>query len=480
MRHLTDRRPERPRDEAPVHIGAARSGGLVSARTVFELETLRGRPYGRASLLAVTQPPADSPPGTVQSSGTGQPRPSLPVLYALGFLAFFMFGLVQAGYGPAYPNLGREYAQPLATVGITSSLHFVGSAVGTVLLGVFLTRLSLRSSLMLGGVTLLLGLLGVAFAPAWALVLVGAVVGGLGYGTLSAGFNLAFAQLGPGPSNLVNGLFGVGSVVSPLLVTLLARGSHAPPFVLMGVMAALLALGIRLLWPRPADPLEAGAETAATEPSHRTLPAAPGSRRPLALFGLCFFLYVGIEAGLGNWATTYFLRQGAAQAALLTSFYWLALTLGRFVFAALGSRFTPMSVLIFATGGAMLGCGLMLLGGPGPVPGTLLPDGLISSAPLPTWLAPAGLILAGFCIAPVFSSQLAWFARTQPPRLLPYMLTLGGVGGALLPALTGLALPRLGVTSVPLAPLIIAALLLGSALLLNWTLRRQSLLRHTR
>ena len=59
------------------------------------------------------------------------------------------------------------------------------------------------------------------------------------------------------------------------------------------------------------------------------------------------------------------------------------------------------------------------------------------------------------------------------------MLTLGGVGGALLPALTGLALPRLGVGSVPLAPLIIAALLLGSALLLNRTLRRQTLLRHT-
>ena len=107
----------------------------------------------------------------------------------------------------------------------------------------------------------------------------------------------------------------------------------------------------------------------------------------------------------------------------------------------------------------------------------LLLGGLISSAPLPAWLAPAGLILAGFCIAPVFSSQLAWFARTQPPQLAPYMLTLGGVGGALLPALTGLALPRLGVASVPLTSLIIAALLLASALLLHRSLKRQTRLR---
>ncbi len=424
----------------------------------------------------MTQPPAASQPlPNSQLTLTLQPpAPPLPVLYALGFLAFFMFGLVQAGYGPAYPNLGREYAQPLATVGTVASLHFLGSAVGTALLGVLLTRLSLRSSLMLGGATLLLGLLGVAFAPAWALVLVGAVAGGLGYGTLSAGFNLAFAQLGPGPSNLVNGVFGVGSVVSPVLVTLLAgglaSGSHAPPFVLMGVMAALLALGVRLLWPRPAGPLKAGTETAATEQAPLTPPAAPGSRLPLALFGVCFFLYVGIEAGLGNWATTYFLRLGAAQAALLTSFYWLALTVGRFVFAALGNRFAPISVLIFATGGAVLGCVLMLLGGPGGVS-----TGLESGTPIASRLAPAGLVLAGFCIAPVFSTQLAWFTRTQPPGLAPYMLTLGGVGGALLPALTGLALPRLGVASVPLTSLITAALLLTSALLLHRTLSRRSL-----
>ena len=478
MRLLADRPPGRSTDEASVNIGAAQFRELDSAHEVLRPQTRHGRQYRRDSLRAVTHPPSVSqPPLSSQPPLASQsPAPPLPILYALGFLAFFMFGLVQAGYGPAYPNLGREYAQPVATVGTVASLHFVGSALGTALLGVLLTRLSLRSSLMLGGVTLLLGLLGVAFAPAWALVLVGATLGGLGYGTLSAGFNLAFAQLGPGPSNLVNGLFGVGSVVSPVLVTLLAGGlgreSHAPPFVLMAAMAALLALGVRLLWPRPAGHLKAGTETATVEPSARPQPAAPGSRLPLALFGLCFFLYVGIEAGLGNWATTYFLRQGAAQAALLTSFYWLALTVGRFVFAALGSRFAPLSVLVFATCGAMLGCGLMLLGGPGPVAGELLQGGPMYSAPLPTWLAPTGLILAGFCIAPVFSSQLAWFTRTQPPRLAPYMLTLGGVGGALLPALTGLALPRLGVASVPFAPLITAALLLVSALLLYRALQR--------
>ncbi|MGY2894554.1 MFS transporter [Deinococcus sp. UYEF24] len=381
------------------------------------------------------------------------------IVYTLGFLAFFLFGLVQAGYGPSYPALGREYGQPVTVVGIVASLHFAGSAVGTLLLGVLLTRLSLRSSLMVAAIGLVLGLLGVALSPSWTLLLVGATVGGLSFGMLSAGLNLAFAELGPGPSNLVNGLFGIGSVVSPILVTLLAKGSHSPPFLLMAVMAAALAVGVRLLWPKPeqgAPPstAQAASETPGEPALSKTVPLPsplprpiPLPRRVLTLFGLCFFLYVGIEAGYGNWATTYFARLGADQPELLTSFYWLALTAGRFASAALGSRFTPLQMLSFGTGGAMLGSALMLLGG--------------------LQLAPYGLVLAGFCIAPIFSTQLAWFTRSQPPRLAPYMLTLGSVGGAVLPALTGLALPRLGAASVPLAPLIIAALLLLCVTLLH-------------
>lgn len=368
------------------------------------------------------------------------------LLYAMGFLAFFLFGLIQAGYGPLFPQLGREYAVNVTTVGAVSSLHFVGAAIGTVLLGPLLLALSLRSSLMVAGIGLAAGLLGVAFAPTWATLLAGAGVSGLAFGMLSAGFNLAFAELGPGPSNLVNGLFGVGSVVSPLMMALLAQASHRPPFVLMAVLTALLALGVRLLWPKPPALPPVEVPTDAPTPG---LLAAPTSRRVLALFGLCFFLYVGVEAGFGTWATTYFTRLGAEQPALLTSFYWLALTAGRFFFAAVGDRFPPLHILIFALAGAMLGSVTMLLGG--------------------LTLAPYGLVLAGFCIAPIFSTQLAWFTRTLAPRLAPYMLTLGSLGGAVLPALTGLALPWLGAASVPLAPLLIAVLLL----LAVTTLQRQ-------
>ncbi|GGR24840.1 MFS transporter [Deinococcus ruber] len=369
--------------------------------------------------------------------------PSMPTTsrkrqFALGFLAFLLMGLIQAGYGPTYSNLAREYHQSISAVGIISSLHFLGGAVGTLLLGVLLLRLSLRSSLALAAGALLLGVLGVALAPMWGLVLAAALLGGLGFGMLSAGFNTAFAQMGAGPSSLVNGLFGVGSVVSPLLVALLATHSHRPPFVLMSVLAALLALGVRVWWPR---------HEAARAPTAAAGGPAALSWPLLLLFAASFFLYVGMEASIGNWATVHLTRLHHPNPALMTSLYWAALTAGRFGFALIGSRVGFYPVLAVGAGGALL-AGLLLTGG----------------------LAPAALILAGLCFAPMFSTLLAWFTSVLPPRQAPYVLTVGMLGGALLPALIGWMLPRLGTLALPLGVLLFAGLLLTLLSVLNWRL----------
>ena len=352
--------------------------------------------------------------------------------YALGFLAFLLMGLIQAGYGPTYSNFTREYHQTIGAVGIISSLHFLGGAAGTLLLGVLLLRLSLRSSLAVSAGALLLGVLGVAFSPVWGLVLASALLGGLGFGMLSAGFNTAFAQMGAGPSSLVNGLFGVGSVVSPILVALLAKGSHRPPFVLMSVLAAVLALGVRVWWPRNVAekaPVAAAGSPALSGPSWHTL----------LLFAACFFVYVGMEASIGNWATVHLARLHHPNPAFMTSLYWAALTAGRFGFALIGSRFGYFPVLAVGAGGGLLAGALLLVGG----------------------LAPAGLILAGLSFAPMFSTMLAWFTAVLPARQAPYVLTVGMMGGALLPALIGWALPRLETLTLPLGVLFFACVLLA-------------------
>ena len=373
----------------------------------------------------------DAGEGAEAAGGKHPPASRLP-LYLLGFLAFGLIGLVQAAYGPSFGLLRREYGVSLAQVAWISGLHFFGTACGQLVLGMWLRRSrsggSLRGPMALGSALMLAGLLGVALSPLWSLVLASALLIGLGLGLLSVGFNIAFAELGVGPANLVNGVFGLGSVASPLVVALLAHGTHAPPFLLMAFLAGLLMLGMGAL--RSRRPQDQSGE----------LPTAlPGLTR---VFALCFFLYVAVEAGLGSWATSYLRERGLPHPEFTTSLYWAALTLGRFVSAFAGSRLSPFPVLVAGTGGAMLGSGLLL------------------------WpaLAPAGLVLTGFSIGPIFATQLAWFTRRLPAVRAPVALTAGSLGGAASPALLGLLASRLGVQTIPLAVLGIASLLLLSLL----------------
>lgn len=368
---------------------------------------------------------------------TSEPRsrPAHTALYAVGFGAFLLLGLVQAGYGPAYARLETRFTLDVASVAGISSAHFGGSALGPVILGALLTRVPLRAAVMLASAAFGLGLLGLALAPSWPLALAGAALAGLGFGAISGGFNSAFATLGAGPSSLVNALFGIGSVAAPLMALFL--GSFPGPFLLSAALAAGLVVSLRSVRVWPAQ--------------HAALAQSPVNRPRVALFGLLFFSYVGIEAGLGNWATTHLRAVGNGHPEVITSLYWLALTAGRLAFAPIGSRLVSSRV---GPAPVVLACAAVALLG-----------SLLIAVPA---LAAAGYLLAGLGIAPIFSVLLAWFTSRFPARVAPLMLTAGSLGGAAIPAVIGLLVARYGAQAVPYS---VAADALVLGVLVLWVQR---------
>ena len=353
------------------------------------------------------------------------------VLYAACFAAFLLLGLSQASYGPAYERFAAQFGVSTALVASISSAHFGGSALGPVLLAALLTRFSLRTAVMVGSAVFTLGLLGLALAPSWTLALGGALLIGLGFGSISSGFNAAFATLGAGPSNLVNAVFGIGSVAAPLIG--LGLGSYPLPFFLFSALALILTLSLRgvRVWPAQAPELA----------QNRI------EKSKVAYFALLFFFYVGIESGLGNWATVQLGRIGNPNPQVITSLYWLALTAGRLIFAVIGSRLSIRTVVQCSAVAALLGCGLI-------------------AVPL---TAPLGYLAVGLSIAPMFSSLLAWFASRFPVRASPLMLTAGSLGGAALPAFIGLMVAHFGIQAVPA---VIAADAAALCVLVWWARRR--------
>lgn len=357
-------------------------------------------------------------------------------MMAVGTAAFFTLGLLQAMYGPAFPVFQARFGVSTAVVGLIASAHFLGSAIAPPLVGAALRRVSVRAGVSFSLLVLALGMLGVVFAPMWGVAVAAAFVGGLGLGGVSACLNAAYASVGARPVNLVNAVFGVGSMVSPLLVAGLtgvgAAGVDAaqlagrlggPFLVVVGLCAATFVAG--RVW---------------GVPDIVTAPAQEGAARPgpqFALFAALIACYVGLEAGYGAWTVRYLTEVGVGGAALILSGFWGALTVGRVLTGVFAARWEPSRVVLLCAA-ALVVC---------------------SAAALRPELAAGAHLLAGLALAPVFGTTLAWLTRTLSARLVPFLLVAGSLGGVIAPALLGGLFARWGAPAVPSFLLLLAALL---------------------
>ncbi|MDL2345947.1 MFS transporter, partial [Deinococcus sp. MIMF12] len=152
-----------------------------------------------------------------------------------------------------------------------------------------------------------------------------ALVGGVGLGAVSAAINAAYASIGTRAANLVNAVFGVGSILAPLLVLGLGGLSLAWPFVVVAGLSLLTVVATRI-WGVPG----------LRPPTAGTQAARPGPL--LGLFALMLGLYVGMEVGFGAWLARHLGSVGFAAPALILSGYWGGLTLGRVLTGLAGGR----------------------------------------------------------------------------------------------------------------------------------------------
>jgi FHS family Na+ dependent glucose MFS transporter 1 len=166
--------------------------------------------------------------------------------------------------------------------------------------------------------------------------------------------------------------------------------------------------------------------------------AGPLNTLLVALIALFFFLYVGAESSFGGWIFTYTLETGLSEeqlAALLTSAFWGALTVGRLLSVPLAARIRPRW-LIF---GDLLGCTFSL------VVILLFPDKLLA-----IWIGTLG---AGLSMASIFPTTLTLAERnmTVTGKVTGWFFVGAGAGGMVLPWVIGQLFERVGPTVMMVA-----------------------------
>lgn len=371
-------------------------------------------------------------------------------LYLLGFS---MLGLLLGLIGPSLSHLKAQVGTDDSGI----ALLFVGQSVGYI------------GGSLIGGRRLDGG----HGHRTWSLVMIAAVVaiGGVVASTGLLPLVLAFAVLGaacgtadvsgntlvlwsrPGSAGaLLNGLhlcFAIGSLTAPLAVNraIAWSGSLWPVAVPLAVGTAICASGFA----RTSAPSQRSAE-AIVAPGATARPVVPVA----VLVALCgfFLLYVGVEVGFAGWIHSYVEQigyGGANTATGVTVAFWAGFTVGRVAAIWIATRWSPGMIVSTSMTGAVLTAGLF----------ALRPSGGAS-----LWVI---AFMFAMAIAPQYASMIAYIERSLSlsGSATSAIVASSGIGGLVVPWITGALFDRVGPGALPKVVLISAVLAALAALVVR-------------
>lgn len=339
------------------------------------------------------------------------------------FASYIVLGIAASATGPTLPGLAEQTGSDLSEI----SILFVGSSLGFVfgaLVGGWFYDRQKGHPVLAVTLTLVGGLYVIfPLAPSRWLLLALMVLIGTGLGVLDVGGNtllmwLFGRQVGP-YMNALHLMFGVGALLSPLIVDRVVVGTGSIRWVYWLLPMLFIPIVVWLLRvPSPERP--AVQKDEGTAPSASIRPFVP----LIAMMAVFFFLHTGTEMGFGGWVFTYGMATGVGTETVvrvLNSVYWGGFTLGRIASIPLALKMRPRIMLLLGVVGAGLCLGVMLA-----FPGWAL-------AP---WVGAAGL---GFFIAPLFPTSLTFAERQMPMtgQVTAFMLVGANLGAMVLPWVIG-------------------------------------------
>ena len=352
-------------------------------------------------------------------------------------------GLATALLGPILPLLSLHWRLQDQQSGVLLLAQFCGAFTG----GLTVSK-HLRRSLTLGLAAGALGFAGFAVAPGLPIACIALYIGGWGAGqVITAGNIVAGRRYGARRGSalaLLNFSWSFGAMLSPLLAAWLTPQFALRTLILSFAACFAVALaGLLIEFSGHAPEVLSASDNAATSESRLAL-------APYIYFATLLFLYGGIETSLSGWLTTFALRYGDRSLVLseyTTLVLWASLTVGRAL----------SSLLLLHIGETRL-----------------QRAGLIVTAACTVGLATAHTsivitifsILLGLSLAPFFPATFSLLMGDKPSaRQAGVVLSMSGLGAAILPSLMGVVSTHSGSLQIALAiPLAAAVILLGFSL----------------
>ncbi|GIP32062.1 sugar MFS transporter [Paenibacillus sp. J2TS4] len=283
-----------------------------------------------------------------------------PVIFFLIFATMFVLGGIQNTKGIILEKVQNDIQLDISQVGVMVSVFQIGFLLASLVAGILADRKGIKVAMSIGTVLMMIGLVGTGAAFTVAFFLGFYLMVGLGIGAMTVSVATLiptfFKERAGVIFNLANALFGVGMIVTPLILNVIFAQNISWRFFYIGAAVVIAVILFALLSFKPA-PSSAQGQDKVTVKSVLQL----FQDRQILLVILFILFYVAAEAGFLNFFPIFYTsldiagmdaEHKAATAAYIIASFAFLFTIGRFVggfiIYKLGERRTLIAFSLFA------------------------------------------------------------------------------------------------------------------------------------
>ncbi len=361
------------------------------------------------------------------------------------YIAFIGLGIPDSLFGPAWPVMHLEFGLDVSMQGYITPICSLFTIISSLLSAGLINRFGTAKVTAVSTVTTATALLIYSFAPnIWVVILMAAPLG-LGGGAIDAALNNYVAlHFNTATMSFLHCFYGVGVSLSPYLMSIALDtsgdwhdGYRLAFFVQMGI--SLLVIFTLPLWKRVKT-----SRSMATDAPTKTLKLSETLRVPRVWnTSLIFVTSCAIEFVCGSWGSTYLVESKGvtpADAAKIIVFYFVGMTLGRFLSGVLSGKLTSWKIIFIGEGIVTAAVLLLLL-------------------PLPAVVAGFALFLVGLGNGPLYPNLVyltpSNFGVDISQSVMGTQMAATSTGIMLMPMLFGVLV---GFFSTDIFPLFVAIL----------------------
>ena len=361
----------------------------------------------------------------------------MTALLVIIYLSFVGLGLPNSVLGSIWPQMQMELGADVSLVGYLSMTVTAGTVASSVLADRIVRRLGVARVTVISVLMTAGALLGFALSPGVVGLFLCALPLGLAAGAADVALN-NFVALHYEAKHMswLHCFWGIGASIGPMLVAASLRTGASWRTGYGLISAVVCALCVILICTLPLW----GRASGGAGGHQRAAPICVGHifRRRDVLPLLCgFALYNAMETTAGLWGATFVPDRGGSStsdAALTSTLYFGALTVGRFFAGFAAKRWSDRQLIRAGLGISALGMLLTWCSGS-------------------AWLAMGGVCLIGLGFAPIYPAMLhatpSYFGAELSQQVMGLEMALAYVGSTFFPPLFGMLAAPLGTSIYP-------------------------------